>query len=116
MRLTEIDGKFQIDTDDGRQITLSRLELSGIVRQASQFRDQLLVGEGDQPFALMVSRNPEVYVALDAHHTEVVLRVVEVSGTENSYVFSPDEARKIRNDMTKQIEQIERGPRPAILD
>ena len=61
----------------------------------------------------MVSRNPGVYIALDAHHTEMVLRVVEVSGTENSYVFSPDEARKIRDDMTKRIEQIEREARPA---
>lgn len=109
MKIVEQDGKFEITTADGQKITLSRYELAGMLEQASQFRDRLPQGGGANPSTVLATRPAGVSVAVDAHHTQLVLRFFDSSGLETAFAIPREEAIKIRDDVIKHVERLERA-------
>jgi hypothetical protein len=104
MRLTPTNQGYQLEASSGSiNLTMEEaLELAPLARQAQDH----IRSRYPRMFPVYSYAVEEAICGIDAHHTQVLLRLRGQDGLEVSYQLSSDTARSMRDGLTRKIEQL----------
>jgi len=106
MRLVPVNDSFKIECAAG-EITLTRWEAIELAQLAHQLQGQLQsLKDQRKPYPIASEPIADAVVGLDIHHTVAMVRFVGENGRETSFNLPEDVAERMRDGLTKKLEQI----------
>lgn len=99
------DGRFILEAMSGQRITLIEQELSQLAKLAERYQDLFLSKPKHEVHGAVAAPISAVAVAVDAHHTEVVLTLSH-QGYEQTFTFAPETAKDLIERIGRQLERI----------
>jgi hypothetical protein len=106
LRLT--GGVYTLRNSKGEGLTLTEAEAFGLIQIARQLQDRLRSQNSKKKYQQIPTTDVhKIALSLDAHHTEVILRLVDEAGLEIGYKISPETTIGLRDGLAKKIEQME---------